>query len=182
MTLVSELHQDHVNLNKLLEILDKKVIKLKAGSRPNFNLMADVVGYIAKYAEGYHHPREDKMYAFFKGRSNELDDVMSQCEDQHRVLKGSTQTLLNTIDGILHDAVVPMNDLIEQLAAFVINEKVHINFEETEIFPVLDHVATNADWEKVEKELPVESDPLFGEKQAEEYKALYVELMRDINS
>lgn len=182
MTVVSELHQDHVNLSKLLEILDKKITKLKEGGQPNFSLMADVIGYIATYAEGYHHPKEDKMYALFKGRDVKLDGVMQECEDAHANLKGIAHALLEAIDGVLHDAVMPMNEFIEKLEDFVRNEKNHLDFEEAKVFPVLNEVATDADWNAVKSELPVEDDPLFGEKQSEEYKALYVELMRDINS
>lgn len=182
MTVVSELHQDHVNLNKLLEILDKKILKLKKGSQPNMSLMADVIEYIATYAEGYHHPREDKLYAFFQGRSSQLDDVMQQCEEAHTHLRGYAHALLETIDGVLHDAVVPMSDLISKLEDFVVNEKAHLDFEEREVFPLLNEMATKDDWASVEKALPVEEDPLFGEKRSEEYKSLYAELMRDINS
>lgn len=182
MTVVSELHQDHVNLIKLLDILDKKIIKLKDGGQPNFGLMADVIGYIATYAEGYHHPKEDKMFTFFKGRNGKLDGVMQECENAHANLKGYAHALLESIDGILHDAVMPMNEFIEKLEKFVRNEKNHLDFEEAKVFPVLSQVASDADWSAVEAGLPVQEDPLFGEKQAEEYKALYVELMRDINS
>lgn len=182
MTVVSELHQDHVNLSKLLEILDKKILKLKEGDQPNINLMADVIGYIATYAEGYHHPREDKLYAYFHGKNNQLDEVMKECEDAHVNLKGYAHALLETIDGVLHDAVVPMGDFIGKLEDFVLNEKAHLDFEETKVFPLLNEIATNADWKKVEKQLPVEEDPLFGEKRTEEYKSLYAELMRDVNS
>ncbi|WP_293267815.1 hemerythrin domain-containing protein [Neptunomonas sp.] len=182
MTVISELQQDHVNLSKLLEILDKKIIKLKDGNQPNIGLMADVIGYIANYAEGYHHPKEDEVFAFFKGRDTKLDGVMQECEVAHTNLKGFAHALLEVIDGVLHDAVMPMDNFIEKLEDFVRNEKKHLDFEEASVFPVLNEVATDADWKAVEAGLPIENDPLFGEKRSEEYKALYVELMRDINS
>ena len=182
MTVVSELHQDHVNLSKLLEILDKKILKLKEGNRPNINLMADVIGYIATYAEGYHHPREDQLYAYFYGKNSQLDAAMKECEVTHVNLKGYAHALLETIDGVLHDAVVPMDDFIAKLESFVLNEKAHLDFEEASVFPLLNEMATDADWKKIEKKLPLEEDPLFGEKRSEEYKSLYAELMRDINS
>jgi hemerythrin-like domain-containing protein len=122
------------------------------------------------------------MFAFFKGRNDKLDGVMQECEEAHTNLKGYAHTLLEAIDGILHDAVMPMNEFIEKLEEFVRNEKNHLNFEEVKVFPVLNEVASDADWSAVETELPIEDDPLFGEKRSEEYKALYVELMRDLNS
>lgn len=180
MTIVSELHQDHVNLSKLLAILDKKVLKLKEGTYPNFSLMADVIGYIANYAEQHHHPREDQMYHYFSGRDAALDAAMTECIQAHDNLKGDGQSLLEFIDGIMHDAVLPMEQFIQRLETFVTNEKNHMDFEEGKIFPLINDVASQEDWEILAEKLPAESDPLFGEKQAQEYMALYQELMRDI--
>lgn len=180
MTIVSELHQDHVNLSKLLSILDKKVLKLKDGTYPNFSLMADVIGYIANYAEQHHHPREDQMYHYFSGRDAALDTAMTECIQAHEALKGDGHALLEFIDGIMHDAVLPMEQFIQRLETFVANEKQHMDFEEGRIFPLINQVAATEDWDILSTQLPAEEDPLFGEKQAHEYMALYQELMRDI--
>ena len=67
MNILSELHQDHLNLSRLLEMLDRKVEQLRGGVHPDFSLMAEVVSYVGSYADQHHHPREDKMYAFFQG-------------------------------------------------------------------------------------------------------------------
>ncbi len=181
MNIVSELHQDHVNLSKLLSLLDKKIIAMQAGEHPNFSLIADVINYIANYAEVYHHPREDKMYAFFAGRQSDLDEVMHTCEEAHVALKGTGRSLLEVIDEILNDAVIPMTVFIDKLALFVNNEKAHLDFEETKIFPVLNTIASEDDWQALAKRLPTVEDPLFGEKCAEEYVELYKALTEDLS-
>ena len=64
----------------------------------------------------------------------------------------------------------------------MLNEKAHLDFEEGHIFPKLIAVANDKDWAELAISLPAEADPLFGEKQAEEYKELYKALMQDMNA
>ncbi|GAA0784424.1 hemerythrin domain-containing protein [Marinobacterium sediminicola] len=181
MDILSELHQDHVNLSRLLEILDRKVDRLRAGNHPDFSLMAEVVSYVGSYADQHHHPREDKMYAFFQGRDDELDKALSRCEEEHKQLKQLSTHLEESIDGILNDVVMPMDRFTDQLDEFVQAEKRHLDFEEQEIFRLLRSHASEADWQQLDQQLPRSEDPLFGEKQADEYRALYKALMEDMN-
>jgi len=181
MTTLSELHQDHINLNRLLEMLTHKVTRLREGVHPDFSLMADVVDYVGRYADEHHHPREDVMYEHFRGRDAQLDKGFDQCESEHARLKQLSHDLAESIDAVLHDAVMPMDRFTDQLEAFVTTEREHLDFEERELFPGIRRLASDEDWEQLEEELPQPSDPLFGEKQAAEYRDLYRALMEDMN-
>ncbi|MGB2130660.1 MAG: hypothetical protein ACPHXW_04480, partial [Marinobacterium sp.] len=77
--------------------------------------------------------------------------------------------------------VVPMDRFTDQLDAFVSAEKRHLDFEEGEIFPRLDALASEADWQQLEQQIPRPADPLFGEHQAEQYRELYRALLEDMN-
>ncbi|WP_027857194.1 hemerythrin domain-containing protein [Marinobacterium jannaschii] len=182
MTILNELHQDHINLNKLLVILRHKVEKLRSGEHPNFGLMGDVVEYISTYADAYHHPREDRMYEYLRGRSDNLDLAIDDCIAQHRHLKKLGEELCESVDSILHDAVMPMDEFTDKLAAFVEEQSTHLNFEEGSLFPLVQGVATENDWATLNNDLPSVEDPLFGEKQAARYAELYQELLVDFNN
>ncbi|GAA0687195.1 hemerythrin domain-containing protein [Marinobacterium maritimum] len=181
MNILSELHQDHINLSRLLEMLDRKVERLREGNHPDFSLMAEVISYVGSYADQHHHPREDKMYAFFQGRDSSLDQALEHCEEEHKQLKHLSTHLEESIDGILNDVVMPMDKFTDQLDEFVQAEKRHLNFEEETIFPLLRSIASEADWQQLADQLPQSEDPLFGEKQADEYRSLYKALMEDMN-
>jgi len=181
MTILNELHQDHINLNKMLAILRLKVEKLRAGNHPNFSLMADVIDYISNYADAYHHPREDSLYHHFHGRSSELDALLKNCEQAHQRMRETCVELSETIDGILHDAVIPMDEFTDKLEAFLDEQAEHLNLEEGSLFPMIQGIATDQDWAQLITELPKSDDPLFGEKQAVQYSELYKELLVDMN-
>ncbi|GGB95460.1 hemerythrin [Marinobacterium zhoushanense] len=180
MTIMKELHQEHRNLKRLLEMLERKVERFRAGTHPNFQLMSDVVSYVGGYADTQHHPREDRMLAYFQGRDTELDNMMKACEDEHAELKQLSTHLNDSIDGVLHDAaVVPLDSLIDALAEFVQRESEHLDFEESKLFPKIEAIAGDKDWTTLEQELPSPTDPLFGLKQSDEYRDLYQALVDD---
>lgn len=181
MNTLSELHQDHINLTRLLDILERKVARLRDGVHPDFSLMADVVSYVGDYADQHHHPHEDIMYEIFRGREADLDQLLAECAQEHQTLKQLSGKLSESIDAILHDAVVPMERFTDQLEAFVVAEKRHLDFEEGLIFPRLEALASAVDWQQLEDRLPKPEDPLFGEHQAEQYRELYRALLEDMN-
>lgn len=182
MSILADLHKDHINLNRLLDILRAKVDKLRAGTRPNFRLLADAVDYVSDYADRFHHPIEDQMYAFFKGRDAELDALMEDCSQQHRRLHAASHELTDAIDSILNDTPMPMDQFIDRLEVYIEEQTGHLVFEETKIFPALKRVAEPEDWDKLDSELPKNDDPLFGENRSEEYLELYRELVQDMKS
>lgn len=182
MTILSELHQDHVNLSKLLVILRLKAQALREGSEPNFALIADVMDYITNYADGFHHPREDELNKYFMGRSDELDSQLKCCSEEHVALKVAIEELKEAIDGVLHDTVRPMGEISDLLDDFISQQLSHLNTEEGMLFPLIESQATDNDWAIVNTLLPRQDDPLFGAKQAEKYTELYRELIIDMNN
>ncbi len=180
MTILQELHQDHVNLSRLLHLLQQEVASMQAGESADLNLLADVIRYISDYADGYHHPREDELYAFFAGRDPVLDQELGCCVDEHHGLTQHTRILRQTLDAILHDAVVPMNQLVDQLALFLEEQKAHLDREEGVLFPMIRAIAEEDDWRLLSQELPSRQDPLFGAQLAAEYTSLYQALRSDL--
>jgi len=160
MTTIDELHQDHVNLEKLLNLLEQHIRKVSAGDAPNFLLASEIAEYIESYVKQHHHPREDRLYAFFRGRTADLDEVMSQCEQEHFALERKGRSLVEIIEGAMHDAVVPMSELVSRIETFLRDERAHLDLEEGQVFPSICAVATEDDWERLKQLLPPEKDPM----------------------
>lgn len=180
MAIMKELHQEHRNLKRLLEMLERKVERFRAGTHPNFQLMSDVVSYVGGYADTHHHPREDRMCAHFQGRDSELDRLMKKCEEDHAELKQLSTHLNDSIEGVLNDAaVLPLDALFDSLEHFVKRESEHLDFEEGTLFPKIEAIAGDQDWAAIEQEIPSPTDPLFGLKQSDEYRDLYQALVDD---
>ena len=178
MTTLTDLHDDHINISRLLNLIDQKVEKLKSGERPDYMLLCDAIRFIADHAEQHHHPKEDIMYAFFAKRNPELDKLTGECITEHEALKGCGHRLLDAIEDIMHDTVVPVDVLVKKLELFIGTEREHINFEEGRVFPAITRVADQADWQALDASIPKVKDPLFGENITQEYNYLHKNLSR----
>lgn len=178
MTVIGELHQDHVNLSKLLKLLERNLEEVGAGSAPNFLLVSEIAAYIEDYVKRHHHPREDRLFAYFRGRDAELDRVMARCEQEHLGLEREGRSLVEIMAGAMHDALVPIGELVARAGDFVRDEKAHLDFEERQVFPGVSAIANADDWARLEETLgtPV-NDPVFGRRETDRYAALHQELL-----
>ncbi|EPJ45813.1 MAG: hypothetical protein OFPII_24610 [Osedax symbiont Rs1] len=175
MNMLAELHKDHINMSKLLAILEKNIKSTRQGAAADLPLMAEAIEYIGHYADVYHHPLEDIMYTHFAGRSRELDALMRQCQEEHRQLHAQTEQVLLPISEILLDGIQPLSDILSALEKFIATENQHLNFEEAKIFPLIESIASAEDWEVIARKAGFESDTI-DEFEANQYAAIYAEL------
>ena len=54
--------RDHGNYRRLLDILERHVDDVAAGARPDYEMMGDIMHYMAHYPDMFHHPFEDKLF------------------------------------------------------------------------------------------------------------------------
>jgi len=177
MTILEQLRLDQANSGRLLNILHQKVIKLRGGEHPNFGLLAEAIHYMIHYADECHHAWEVALFKHFLGRSPELDAVMANCEQQHQQMMKSGAELAKSLDCILSDAVVPMDQFTDRLEQFVEQQSEQLRLEEEVLVPALIGVATTVDWQTLEKNLQRPQDPLFGDVQSTRYSLLYQQLL-----
>ena len=176
MKILSVLHRDHINMSKLLTLIEKNIELIKQGNSADLKLMAEAIEYIGHYADLYHHPLEDVLYDYFKDKSEELTLLINRCEKEHQELKLCTEQVLSPISVSLLDGMLPMHRIIESLEAFLEKEKQHINFEEGKIFPKIEALASAQDWEKLAKESWLKTDAMFQKFDSNHYAQLYADL------
>lgn len=175
--IMAQLHQDHINLSRLLGVLSSKLDRLKEGERPDYQLMLDAIRYIVDYADAYHHPLEDVIYHYASDHFPENQALLTEVEQEHHQIRQASEAFQTLTENILMDAIVPMEEYTRHLEAFIHQQTVHLNREEGRIFPVLNQMMAENDWNAVMQTISHREDPLFGDHVAEEYKRLYQALM-----
>lgn len=181
--ILDSLHQDHKNFAKLLGFLSEQLERVQHEGIPDFELLLDVVDYIESYPDLVHHPKEDIIFARYLETHDDgnAQIVMALMED-HRELKGMTAALRSSLEGILHDAPLERESLAQQLAGFLDRQWKHLNAEEADVFPMLQRVLSQEDWEAVVAEFPEKADPLFGGNLQQQYQSLYDRIISEANS
>ena len=55
--IIDSLHEDHANLAKLLDALERQLGLFDQGETPDYDIVRGVVDYCLGYPDLYHHPR-----------------------------------------------------------------------------------------------------------------------------
>ncbi|SIQ61162.1 Hemerythrin-like domain-containing protein [Shewanella morhuae] len=170
--MLKRLMNDHKHIAVLLNVLKNKQMKLSEGESINFTLVRDIVEYMQGYAERYHHPTEDIIYAYYlTHKANGSVDKLSA--DHERVGQASS-ALMATLNLILSDIVVAREKLIIDFAEYVALQKQHMEMEGREVFPLLSSGLTDQDWQLIELECQKAhiDAPFFQKQEQQEFESL----------
>jgi hemerythrin-like domain-containing protein len=72
-----------------------------------------------------------------------------------------------------HDGVMSRAELETQGREFIALQRLHLNLEEAEAFPLLDKVLTEEDWKEVEAHQPRHDDPVFEKPDQLRFSSLF---------
>lgn len=172
---MAELHQDHVNLARLLTILEQQSKRLDSeDEQPDLLLLVDIAHYIRNYPDLVHHPKENIIYEAFARQSPEAKAVIEELLSQHHSMPSATTEFEDMIDSVAHgENIIEKTTLKTRLDEFIELQKTHMDIEEEQLFPLINQTLTDDDWLGLEKSLSDAKDPLFGDKIIDHYQRLY---------
>lgn len=171
--MLETIHAEHGYINRLLNILQQKLVAIEQGKTVNYSLLKDIVEYLHQHAEQCHHPKEDVIYHYYLEHYGDKETI-AQLDLEHEELAKLTQAFADTVDMILMDAVIPLDVFAEKLNQFVLRQREHLQFEERQVLPLIRRHFTTQDWVNVvELYQECECDPLFGEQVAPRYQRLH---------
>ncbi len=101
-TLLDKLHLDHINISRLLDILDEQIRRYGRGQTPDYPLIVDILRYMEDYPDTVHHPREDMMFGRMRDRGvdMEMETTLRDLEQQHRDIREKSLNFLEALRGV----------------------------------------------------------------------------------
>ncbi len=171
---MAELHQDHVHLARLLDLLDEQVSLVSSDGDPDFFLMIDIAHFIQNYPDLVHHPKEDQVYRVFKARAEKWADVVNALLAEHQSIPAVTTEFSSMLEAAVNgSSIIGRNELKQKIQDFIDIQREHMEKEEKTIFPLIEKNLNEQDWADVESGLVKADDPLFGDKVEACYDNLY---------
>jgi hemerythrin-like domain-containing protein len=172
--MLAKLHQDHLNIARLLELLKSKLNAIHEERPVDYALMRDVIDYLREVADKYHHPKEDLIYDYYLKYRLVEGNVSQRLQLEHASLVETGSQLKEMVEMILMDAVIPLDQFTAKLAQFVALQEGHMNYEEGVVFPHLRDVLTEDDWRQLEQQWQNRAigDPLFGPEVSQHFQEL----------
>jgi len=175
--LITELHQDHVNLGRLLRLLERELERLRSGESPDYFLLIDIIDYIESYPDQIHHPREDVMFRVYLASHQDRADVIQRLMSEHKDLVEQSHRVRQMLEQVTHSGVYTRGYLLSQLEDFTARQWEHLNLEDGMAFDLLSDTLRSDDWSLIEERLPTAVDPIFGGAVQQRYQAIYDQIM-----
>lgn len=176
-SLLVELHQDHINLSRLLNLLERELLVFRRKDTPDIPLLLDIVDYMQSYPDLIHNPQEDVIFRVHLERSREGEETLLKLMDEHQTLVRESHELRNLLEQFAQGSIAPRHTLEEALAGYLTAQRAHVDTEEEGVFALLDRVLHAEDWEQVMQSIPSSADPLFGEQVHQRYRSIFNQII-----
>ncbi len=171
--LLENLHRDHVNLDRLLELLESHLNAFYSGEESDFDLIIELLEYLECYAELVHHPTEDLIFEAALDRSGDKRPTLEKLMGQHKTLVELTRKFRQSMEGVIQGAVMTREELEIEGREYIALQRLHLDTEEGEIFDFLDDCLDEPEWRRIEESAPKYDDPVFGERDPDRFRILY---------
>jgi len=183
-SLLQVLKEDHSNLAILLDILEGEMGRLGQGDRVDFEILEAILGYLQRYGDQCHHPKENLIYARLRKRDGEEAKESSLIQKEHKSLAQMTDEALREVREILSGIAQPDPNLSSRLAEFLAAYRAHIAAEDEHFFPTAEKALTLQDWATIESDAAALTDAEFARNIQERFLALrdYIHRLNRLNS
>ncbi len=163
------LRQDHINMTRLLDALERQIDKYAAGEHPDFDILSAIAQYVLEYPDRFHHPVEDMVLNELRQRDPAAAQPSEGLEREHERIGQLARDFHAAVETWVSDEPSRREDFLETTRAFIAAMRTHIEHEDHEFFPAAEAALTRDDLERLASRLPKLDDPLFGAANRESY-------------
>ncbi len=170
---LSELRQDHRNMNLMLNLLEVESNRLFDGDDTDFELLYDIMHYMTVYPDAVHHPKEDRIYAELKAVRPDLSAGFDRITVDHRHIAELGVRLRNDVASVNSGGVVRRKSVVADTLRYVNTLRGHIQWEELDLFRrIEDMIAEGHHFFEAATFLQT-PDPVFGPEVEENFARLF---------
>ncbi|MDX1509236.1 MAG: hemerythrin domain-containing protein [Woeseiaceae bacterium] len=160
-TLMGHLREDHRNMAKLLDLLDRESEKLHAEMDADLELMHDILRYMTIYPDVVHHPNEDKVFAELRAARPDLATGMHRVMKDHREIEQLGRQLRDLVARADSGEPVRRVELVAAASRYIDVLRAHMNWEESDLFRRVDRMVADGHDQIERAQLVNMRDPVF---------------------
>ena len=146
-TPTDELKEEHVLVLMVVEAMEREVAHIEAGGAVHADRVAMMVDFTKNFTDGCHHAKEEKLLFPVleerdRGAAGQVSVLLSEHDAGREAVRGIVENLPNAADDEAARAAVAEN---LKLYAFLL--RLHINKEDTVLFPLADQLLSDQEME-----------------------------------
>lgn len=170
-----QLHKDHFHLQRLLHCLSHEIDCYSFDSKraPDLDVILSALDYVRIYPDKWHHPAEDVIFEKLIQKKVKESELIKELQNEHQQIIQETNRVLELFNNVAEDCIVTADELLTAARHFITLQIQHLEKENEHVYPLMDSSFSEKDWREIEKEVILQSDPLFGSTSKKEYDHLY---------
>lgn len=151
VALLQQLNADHKVMARILYCLQTQI---KGLEDPDFLVhtpqILDILDYISYVPERWHHPIEDLIFKRMLERAPPHPSHIVAVLNEHEGLEQLTEELKLAFNQVATDSSVPISHLYQTATIYLTRQLLHLDAEETVLFPMAQELLTESDWNELE--------------------------------
>ena len=145
--IIEMLLQEHRDIEKLLDVVEKELNVFDRGERPDYEVINAVIDFFQKYPPiPAIIQRKTLFHEKFKTRAPERAASITDLRDEHRKGALRLRRVAQAIDNVLEDHDLLRENVDRIVRDFIDSERKHIAVEDQEVFPAIVDVLRPEDW------------------------------------
>src|SRR3954447_4073731 len=176
--IIERLSQEHLNIEKLLAILERELEVFDRGDRADYEVVHAVISYFEVYPEVYHHPQEDLVFAKLRARDPAAAAKVGDLAREHQKGAQLLRRVARAVDSVLAEREILREDVDLIVRDFIAHERRHVMMEDRDFFPAALKALEPQDWTVIASVMTNPEDPLFSEAAEETFGALRAHILR----
>ena len=170
-----QLHTDHFHLQRLLNCFGNEIdcYDFDSTRRADLAVILSALDYVHVYPDKWHHPAEDLIFDKLIQKDVKESTLIKELKNEHQEIIQETNRIYELFQDVAEDCIVSTDKLLETARHYVKLQKQHLDKENEHIYPLMDTAFSEKDWSEIEKQVTLQSDPLFNNQSKKEYDHLY---------
>ena len=177
--LVRQLHEEHVQVNRVLDLLAMEIAVFRNGDVPDYHLIQEIVDYCLDFPETCHRPKEEAIYALLVERAPLLKAAVFDLAAAHERMEILTRRLYETVDRIMRDETMSRDRFADIATSYVEGYRSHMRTEEETFFPEALRQLADGDWAQLEDRIFFSGDPLAHQSSERRFATLRNGILRN---
>jgi branched-chain amino acid transport system ATP-binding protein len=160
---IEAVRNEHRALAAILQCLTRVVDDIDAGRLDaDLKLLASMVEYIAEVTDKVHHPKENRIFAALRGRTDEMNTWLDELEREHHEGPDLTARMDRALVHYMQAGAAGFGAFRDAVRVYVADEWVHMAKEEDHILPAAQRHLDAQDWEAINQDFARNGDPWSG--------------------
>ncbi|MGD8708840.1 MAG: hemerythrin domain-containing protein [Ectothiorhodospiraceae bacterium] len=161
MAMIDLLHTEHAEIRDVLDVFEEQIGALTDDTGElELDVMRDAVEFLAKFPDNVHRDGEKLIYRLMMERDPDCHDLISSLSREHDELCRRAELLMENVEDICEDVLVPKDEFAQRASAFVALQREHIHSEDRDLLPRARQALRPEDWRAIARRLQERGEPI----------------------